>query len=173
MTLVTVFRSFPKQLFRVNNGRYVTLRVHRPNRVAYDIVAQNGQVEPKALNLQTYVAPNGASMRPNSPYQQLLVSSSFRGPEVIIYAIAQGTQLPDDLLLVHERTDHYSLQPGVPMSVDDLNRRITDFMWTTARAYTRKQWLEEFPKATEESNFQGHPSRGKKNWTSNGTSGNL
>ncbi|KAI0467839.1 hypothetical protein F4859DRAFT_517707 [Xylaria cf. heliscus] len=155
--LITVFKRFPKELFRVNNGRHVKVRVQQPGRHVYDILAQNDQVEPKALNPQVYVGPNGASMRPNSPYQQLLVSSRFRGPDVVVYAIAKGTQIPDDLLLIHERSDHYSLQPGVSMSVDDLNSKITDFMWKVARVYTREQWLEVFPEATEESNFHSSP----------------
>jgi hypothetical protein len=29
-----------------------------------------------------------------------------------------GTELPKDLLLVHERSDHYSLQPAVSMSIN-------------------------------------------------------
>ena len=28
-----------------------------------------------------------------------------------------GTRIPDDLLLVHERTDHYSLQPAKDMTL--------------------------------------------------------
>ncbi|KAI1307407.1 hypothetical protein F5Y03DRAFT_119108 [Xylaria venustula] len=154
--LLGVFRVFPKELFRVNNGREVKIRIQQPGRQTYDIVARDGRVEPKALNPQTYVAPNGASMRPNSPYQQSLVSSRFRGSDVIIYAVAKGTQLPDDLLLVHERTDHYSLQPAAPMSVDDLNSKITNFMWKVARVYSREHWLDAFPEATEESNLPGY-----------------
>lgn len=80
-------------------------------------------------------------MRPNSPYQQSLVSTRFRGTELIVYAVAKGkfnpyynhdlnafvklgvlsfigTDLPEDLLLVHERSDHYSLQPAAPMTID-------------------------------------------------------
>ncbi|KAI1351129.1 hypothetical protein F5Y01DRAFT_134339 [Xylaria sp. FL0043] len=158
--LLGVFRSFPKELFRVNNGRHIKVRVKQPNRHVYDILAENGQVEPKALNPQTYVAPNGASLRPNSPYQQALVSSRFRGPDVIVYGIAKGTQLPDDLLLVHERSDHYSLQPGAPMSIEDLDNKITDFMWKVARVYTREGWLKAFPEVTEKSNFHGYSKAG-------------
>lgn len=28
-----------------------------------------------------------------------------------------GTELPEDLMLVHERTDHYSLQPAKEMTL--------------------------------------------------------
>lgn len=109
--LVKVFRTFPKELFRVNNGRLVKLRVQSPERHSYDIIAENNLVEPKALNLLSYIgqylgqkelissktsrlnralAPNGASMRPNSPYQQSLVSRRFRGHDMIVYSVAKG-----------------------------------------------------------------------------------
>lgn len=29
-----------------------------------------------------------------------------------------GTDIPEDLLLVHERTDHYSLQPARSMNIN-------------------------------------------------------
>jgi hypothetical protein len=53
--LVKVFRTFPKELFRVNNGRLVKLRVRSPERHSYDIIAENGLVEPKALNPLSYI----------------------------------------------------------------------------------------------------------------------
>ncbi len=53
--LINIFRNFPKELFRVNNGRQVKLRVQQPGRHVYDILAKNGQVEPKALNPSTYI----------------------------------------------------------------------------------------------------------------------
>jgi hypothetical protein len=54
--LISVFRSFPKELFRVNTGRHIKLRVHKPGRYLYDIVALKGRfVEPKALDPETYV----------------------------------------------------------------------------------------------------------------------
>ncbi|KFG79617.1 hypothetical protein MANI_029713 [Metarhizium anisopliae] len=115
--LIAVFKRFPKQLFRVNNGRPINLRVWSPRRHSYDIFAENGLVKPKALDPLSYAAPNGASMRPNSPYQQSLVSWRFRGSDMVVYSVPKGTRLPDDLVLVHERSDHYSLQPaagGIP-----------------------------------------------------------
>lgn len=54
-SLIAVFRKFPKELFRVNNGLPVKLRVWTPSRRVYDIFAPNGMVEPKALNAATYV----------------------------------------------------------------------------------------------------------------------
>lgn len=74
-------------------------------------------------------------MRPNSPYQKLLVEKLFKGHDVRVYAVPKGilkpcynhqrlthqhpgTHLPENLLLVHERTDHYSLQPAQDMTLD-------------------------------------------------------
>ncbi|PNY23832.1 Uncharacterized protein TCAP_06225 [Tolypocladium capitatum] len=163
-SLVAVFRRFPKDLFRVNNGLQVQLREWSPKRRVFDIKVSDRWVKPLALDPLSYQAPNGASMRPNSPYQQQLVSRLFKGRDVIVYSIPAGTHLPEHLLLVHERSDHYSLQPAKAMrlqgnSVDskttpsltatDLNEHITDFFWRNAAVYTREQWLQAYPSPTD------------------------
>ncbi|QLI68643.1 uncharacterized protein G6M90_00g053790 [Metarhizium brunneum] len=164
--LIAVFKRFPKHLFRVNTGRPINLRVWSPRRYSYDIFAENGLVKPKALDPLSYAAPNGASMRPHSPYQQSLVSWRFRGSDMIVYSVPKGTLLPDDLVLVHERSDHYSLQPAVAMTVDgkfscmpfrncdqsltrhlDMNARMTNFFRDNAQEFTRDEWLEAYPKS--------------------------
>jgi hypothetical protein len=56
MSAITVFRRFPKKLFRVNNGPTVLVRPQTPNRHVYDIItSSNGFVEPKATNPLTYI----------------------------------------------------------------------------------------------------------------------
>ena len=79
-------------------------------------------------------------MRPNSRGQQRLVRT-LRGFTTYVYAVPAGlfpkvleasylysfktcigTVLPDDLILVHEFADHYSLQPRKEMTVDGENR---------------------------------------------------
>ena len=72
-------------------------------------------------------------MRPNTPKLNNLVKIS-KGSGVTIYAIPQGkilqmypnllnhsdtagTPLPDDLILVHEFKDHYSLQASKEMTL--------------------------------------------------------
>ncbi|KAG9249729.1 uncharacterized protein F5Z01DRAFT_631155, partial [Emericellopsis atlantica] len=91
----------------------------------------------------------------------------FGATMFVVYEVPEGTALPDDLLLVHERLDHYSLQPAVSMNVtgectcfqfphdwtnipaSELNEKITRFLTANARVFTRKQWIEKYPKATE------------------------
>ena len=81
-----------------------------------------------------------------------------------------GTPLPDDLILVHEHTDHYSLQPAKEMSLpgnnshsphyvnvlisilSDLNGKITTFLETNSTILKKEQWLQMYPKVTEPSN---------------------
>jgi hypothetical protein len=72
-------------------------------------------------------------MRPAGETQTRLVEK-FKGKNVIVYAVPEGTcignleytiesslmpltgtVLPEDLILVHEHGDHYSLQPAVEM----------------------------------------------------------
>ncbi|KAL7917209.1 hypothetical protein ACQKWADRAFT_307338 [Trichoderma austrokoningii] len=149
--LLGVFQTFPKELFRVNNGRAIQLRVWTPTRRSYDILTRDELVDPKALDPQTYSAPNGASLRPNSPYQQSLVSWRFRGSDTIIYAVPKGTKLPDDLVLVHERSDHYSLQPATIMTIYNLDFKLTQFFAANAKIFSKEQWLKTYPSATDHS----------------------
>ena len=77
-----------------------------------------------------------------------------------------GVELPDDLILVHEFGDHYSLQAGKDMTVDgmlyyvrpieeelmellELNAKITRFLATKGECLTVEAWLERYPHPTE------------------------
>ncbi|KAJ9353658.1 hypothetical protein DTO280E4_7251 [Paecilomyces variotii] len=145
------FTQVPKELFRLNTGATVRLRAQpgpvRPKR-SFDLLTTAGKVQPKALNPATYEWPNGASMRPNSEIQQNLVRT-FRGSSIYVYAIPAGTVLPDDLILVHEFGDHYSLQAREEMTVEELNSKINDFLTTKGQRFTKDEWLQRYPQATE------------------------
>ncbi|KAL2859976.1 uncharacterized protein BJX67DRAFT_386463 [Aspergillus lucknowensis] len=145
------FTKIPKELFRLNTGPAIRLRAQpgpvRPQR-SFDLLTEADKVRPLALNPTTYEWPNGASMRPNSPTQQNLVRS-FRGSTVYVYSIPAGVELPDDLILVHEFGDHYSLQARKSMTVDELNAKITNFLTTSGERLTKEEWLKKYPQATE------------------------
>lgn len=53
-SLISIFNTFPKELFRVNNGPSVHLRIRRPHKYQHDVVPQNGLILPKALDPATY-----------------------------------------------------------------------------------------------------------------------
>ncbi|PNY23833.1 Uncharacterized protein TCAP_06224 [Tolypocladium capitatum] len=143
------FKHCPTTLFRLNNGAKIKLRdLAVKGRGSYDVQSQNGFIQPKALDPLTYSGekpahksgPNGASMRPVGDKQIDLVKT-FKGDDLLVYGVPEGTELPETLILVHEYDDHYSLQPAVQMSVKDLNRELTQFYATCAAQYTREQWL--------------------------------
>ncbi|KAK2752224.1 hypothetical protein FQN54_008156 [Arachnomyces sp. PD_36] len=145
------FTVIPKELFRLNSGNAIRLRgvagSLKPQR-SFDLLTEAGKVQPKALDPQTYEAPNGASMRPNTPMAQNLVKN-FKGGSVCVYAVPTGTQIPDDLILIHERDDHYSLQAKKEMTLDELNTKITNFLEVKGQCLTKEQWLQRYPQPTE------------------------
>ncbi|KAA6412905.1 MAG: hypothetical protein FRX48_03898 [Lasallia pustulata] len=89
-------------------------------------------------------------MRPNTPRLNDLVTNS-KGSNIIIYALPQGTPLPDGLLLVHEFRDHYSLQASNEMTLQELNTKITSFLSTAGQRLTKDQWLQRYPEPPESS----------------------
>ncbi|EGD87476.1 hypothetical protein H113_06073 [Trichophyton rubrum MR1459] len=145
------YSIIPKDLFRINNGRVVRLRAYpgprRPPGL-FDLLTHNGMVQPKALNPATYQPPNGASMRPNTLKMQQN-AASLRGSSACIYKLDAGIRIPDDLILVHEFKDHYSLQARNIMTVEDLNAKITRFLEGSGRCLSKDEWLREYPEATE------------------------
>src|SRR6266478_2440588 len=82
----------------------------------------------------TTSAPNGASMRPNTTSMRS-ITERFYGSPAVVFSVASGnsrsfptglcarrlsagTPLPEELILVHEFKDHWSLQPAKTMSLD-------------------------------------------------------
>lgn len=103
--------------------------------------------------------PNGASMRPNSYMQKELIYS-FEGARALVYILPAGgsarvhlspaepdnqgpigVELPDDLVFLHEHSDHFSLQPAKPMALSELNSKITQFLKQHAKA----EFEDKFP----------------------------
>ncbi|KAF4549041.1 Hypothetical protein D9617_24g017550 [Elsinoe fawcettii] len=145
------FKTIPKPLFRMNNGNSIRLRaVEGPERPKkpFDLLTTSAMAQPKALYPERYEWPNGASMRPNSPTMHELLLR-FSGAKVIVYEVEPGTALPDDLILVHEFADHYSMQAAKPMTVKELERSITQFLTTAGTRYTRDDWFARYPVPTE------------------------
>jgi hypothetical protein len=57
-----------------------------------------------------------------------VIVGTFRGRGARVYEVRQGTPIPDELVLLHEHTDNYSLQPAAPMTLDELNAGLTRFL---------------------------------------------
>ncbi|KAH8657491.1 hypothetical protein BGZ60DRAFT_567247 [Tricladium varicosporioides] len=144
---IASFKAIPLEIFRVNKGPCILLRewaTFPPQRsTIFDLYTYEGKVLPKALDKTTYQLPNGASMRPNGRYQQGLVRR-LDGKDWVVYSIPKDTPLPEELILVHEHTDHYSMQPAIKMSLHDLNQRITKFLQRSGTLYSVEEWLMKY-----------------------------
>ncbi|KAK5242842.1 hypothetical protein LTS06_011249 [Exophiala xenobiotica] len=76
-----------------------------------------------------------------------------------------GTTLPEDLILIHERGEHYSLQASREMTLAgknlhncvhrkisplvELNSEVTSFLNDEAIRMTKKEWHAKFPTRTD------------------------
>lgn len=48
------------------------------------------------------------------------LARTVKNPHICIYCVPEGTELPEDLILVHELRDHYSLQARRGIGVDGM-----------------------------------------------------
>ncbi|KAL2173072.1 uncharacterized protein P884DRAFT_273585 [Thermothelomyces heterothallicus CBS 202.75] len=141
-SFMSQFGHFPTKLFRLSATSKTKLRDYTLKKSAsYDILTAQGIAQPIAS--VTYERPNGASMKPLSAGWFQLVQK-FKGSKVVVFEIPE---VPEDLILIHEHSDHYSLQPRVSMPLDDLNKKIDAFLKKHAKAYDREKWLAKYQKA--------------------------
>jgi hypothetical protein len=131
------FTTFPLDICRIQSGKLVSLRDRavqtKEGKASFDLDLHNGKVLP-ALG-EDFLGPNGMSMRPPTPYF-INFAENFRGRRVVVFYVPKGTILPQNLVLLHEHTDHYSLQTAVPCSLPELNERLTKFLHENAQALT-------------------------------------
>jgi hypothetical protein len=124
--------SVPLTLFRVQNGLGVKLRLEAEARAAglhsYDITEQpDGLLWPVDPKEPLFLGPNGMSMRPAGNMFSVIVGT-FRSPRTRLFEVPEGTLLPPELVLLHEHTDHYALQPAERMTLTALNAALTKFL---------------------------------------------
>lgn len=82
-------------------------------RASFDLKVENGLVVSMTGN--TFVRPNGMSLRPAGSPVFAEVLANFRGDHVSI--IPAETPLPLEFVLLHEHSDHYSLQTSEPVEL--------------------------------------------------------
>ncbi|KAI8820478.1 uncharacterized protein EV422DRAFT_496888 [Fimicolochytrium jonesii] len=140
-------RTVPVDLFRINASEKVILRDYtaqkKLKRTSYDLhIHEDGLVYPK--DGPNFEGPNGASVRPNGAFLQEVVRG-FRGKNTTIWRIPAGTDLPPDLVLLHEHTDHHSIQCTRPMTLSELNKTITAFVQKHGERMTKDEFCEKYP----------------------------
>ncbi|KAF8881158.1 hypothetical protein CPB84DRAFT_1792036 [Gymnopilus junonius] len=59
--------------------------------------------------------------------------------------IPQGVRLPPSLTILHEHSDHYSLQCTRPMTLEELNQECTDFINAYSKTMDKEQFDKEYP----------------------------
>jgi hypothetical protein len=75
-------------------------------------VSSRGLIEPSPVS-NTFVGFNGLSLKPSGRFLFELVALGRRNSRVI--EVPEGTEIPGDLILLHDGDDFYSLQPTLPM----------------------------------------------------------
>ncbi|KZO94257.1 hypothetical protein CALVIDRAFT_539303 [Calocera viscosa TUFC12733] len=141
------YKVVPYDLFRIQNGRKTRLRDYdsemSKGRHSYDVrLREDGLVHP--VEGEIYVAPNGSSCRPMGHTVKDVVDKST-GRSVVVYRIPTGTALPPSLTIIHEHTDHHSIQCAKPMTLPELNSTITAFLEQQAELMTTADFWARYP----------------------------
>ena len=156
------YNKTPMVLYRVQNGEKVILREHseqmKLKRTSFDLkLGADGLVHP-ALG-PNFIGPNGASLRPAGFVFGEIVAN-FRGPRMRIIEIPSGVDLPKELMLLHEHSDHYSLQTSEKRTLRGMHYESPLLVPTSPRTELNAiltAFMKPFPVLTKEAYFKRHP----------------
>jgi hypothetical protein len=151
-SLVSRFKRLPVTLYGLQGCLPVSLRDHATQmaagRPSYDIkMHDDGLVHPAKGD--TFIGANGMSLRPATE-NMLHVAKNYRG-NVTVYRFQEGMDLPQGLVVLHDRDDHYSLQTDEPVQLQTLNERITALL-ETLPTQTRDQFVEQLEDPDDQDN---------------------
>ncbi|CUF53889.1 Hypothetical protein, putative [Bodo saltans] len=151
MSLVKRFNIFPRTLYRVQPKIAVNLRNYETQmalgRTSYDLKTVNGLVMPAVG--EEFIGPNGMSLRPATD-KMIGILKEFKG-EPRVYAMLEGSPVPAGLVVLHEHSDHYSLQTSEPITLDALNAKMTEFL-KTIPSQTREQFFAQMADEDDQDN---------------------
>ncbi|KAJ3288515.1 hypothetical protein HDU79_004789 [Rhizoclosmatium sp. JEL0117] len=139
------YTTFPITLFRIQQKLPVSLRDHAiamaKNRQSWDLKrhAPNNLVLP--MEGSTFHTPNGMSLRPLGP-KMIDILEKFKG-DPTVYRMQENLKVPEGMVLIHEHSDHYSMQVAEPMSLEAFNGKLTRFLETLPKQ-TKQQFLDEW-----------------------------
>jgi hypothetical protein len=128
-SIVSRFKKVPITLYRIQNRLAVSLRDHATQmaagRTSYDLkIGSDGLVHPAVGD--TFIGPNGMSLRPDTE-TMLLIAKKYKG-SATVFRLQEGLTLPDGLIILHEHSDHYSLQTDTPILLEKLNEKMTNLL---------------------------------------------
>lgn len=141
---VSYYKKLPVTLYRIQKTDVTTLREYESqmakNRKSYDVTLdENGLV--KVATGEEWIGPNGMSLRPATD-SMLRIAQAFRG-EQRVYRLDEGMELPDGLIVLHERDDHYSMQTTEPCTLEELNQKITNLIQEIGDYQTLDQFIDQ------------------------------
>jgi hypothetical protein len=164
--LVRKFQTLPLTLYRIQASLPVRLRDYdtqmAKGRFSYDLKLHlhhyddddhdhgggKKMVVMPAVG-DEWIGPNGMSLRPATD-TMVGILQQWRG-EPTIFRLNEGLKLPDHLIVLHERDDHWSLQTTVPVPLDDFNATLTELL-QSAPAQTRQQFIEQLEDLNDQDN---------------------
>jgi hypothetical protein len=142
-----IFRDVtPVTLFRMQSAKTVSLKEESLQRAAgrtsFDLTLSSSKLNsaksegavlspvlvavPRDPEEKRFLGPNGMSMRPIGQMLAVLVYN-LKG-KCNIFEVPEGTKIPQGLILLHEHSDHFALQPAIEMPLAELNKRLTAFL---------------------------------------------
>ena len=151
--LVKRFQKIPITLYRIQPRLPVSLRDYdtqmAKGRTSYDLKLNkdDGLVHP--AHGDEWIGPNGMSLRPGND-TMLNIIKNWKG-DTQVYRLQEGTRLPDELVILHERDDHYSFQTTEPVTLEDLNVRLTDYLEQCPKQ-TKEQFIEQMEDFDDQDN---------------------
>lgn len=148
------FTRLPITLFRIQPRLPVRLRDKTTqmaaNRSSFDLIVHpDGNVHP--MHGSQFHTPNGMSLRTANPKMRQILGDFRGGPELRVYRMQEHLNLPDGLVLLHEHSDHYSLQTSVPVPLDKLNQKLTEFLQTLP-SQSKEEFIEWFDDVDDQDN---------------------
>ena len=125
----------------LQTGTNVRLRLYKDGLKYYDLTLKhNGQVRVQDQTDRVFYGPNGISLHPKTrDYREILPLLSGKH----IFVIPKGTIIPRGLQLLHEYSDHYSLQAAKKCSLKELNQMLTEFL-STMKMMSRDDFLQTY-----------------------------
>jgi hypothetical protein len=146
------YTQLPLTLFRIQPRLPVSLRDYAEQmangRTSYDLKTYDTIVRPMPAD-SPFHTPNGMSLRASSE-KMATILREFRG-EPRVYRMQEGTLLPSGLVVLHEHTDHYSLQVSEEMALAQFNQKLTDYLKTLPNV-SKAEWLAAFDDVDDQDN---------------------
>lgn len=149
--LVKRFSKLPITLYRIQGRLPVSLRDYDTQvsmgRESYDLKLTDGKVHPAVGDI--WIGPNGMSLRPGNE-TMLNIIKNWKG-DATVYRFGEGLVLPTELIVIHERDDHYSLQTTEPITLDIFNQRLTQFLEASPNQ-TKEQFIAQMEDYDDQDN---------------------